>query len=258
LASNSDEITTNDSSKEVGTSRSIYDEEDSIEIALLNEILLAALDSVKVMKTENCYYKEYKPINDYTEVEVTISNNFHFTNNARHIVIRRNGPLYNYINIYNNKDLSLALNHKHWGMTYTGDTIFDVNGDNRKDFVVNWYGSTGCCLKGFSDVYLSNSKATAFSRCYTFINPTFSPNEHIIRGICYGHPGDTEMYKYKWNGERVDTMEYVMFEKDTSGSNIGVIISKQRNTEPVNIIRKQKYVPVEYKSINDFGWFMDN
>ena len=33
-----------------------------------------------------------------------------------------------------------------------------------------------------------------FSKNFEFINPTFSPKEKIIRGICYGHPGETEMY----------------------------------------------------------------
>lgn len=151
-----------------------------------------------------------------------------------------------------------VISHKQWGMTYTGDTIFDVNGDGRKDFVVNWYGSTGCCLKGFSDVYIARKNHISFTEPFEFINPTFSPEEHVVRGICYGHPGDTEMYKYKWNGEKIDTIEYVMFEKDTAGNNIGVLISKQRNSKPSNIIRKQKHVPTEYKLINDFGWFMDN
>ena len=48
----------------------------------------------------------------------------------------------------------------------------------------------------------------------SIINPTFSPKEKIIRGVGYGHPGETEMYKYKWNGNTIDTMEYVYFERN--------------------------------------------
>jgi len=80
-------------------------------------------------------------------------------------------------------------------MEYINDTIRDINGDGFNDFVVNWYGSNGCCLKAFSNVYLLRPDKKIFSNNLEFINPTFSPTEKIIRGVCYGYPGETEMYK---------------------------------------------------------------
>ena len=47
---------------------------------------------------------------------------------------------------------------------------------------------------------VSLSGCKTISNNFEFINPTFSPKEKIIRGVCYGHPSETEMYKYKWNG----------------------------------------------------------
>ncbi len=69
----------------------------------------------------------------------------------------------------------------------------------------------------------------AFSKNFEFINPTFSPKEKIIRGICYGHPSKTEMYKYKWNGETIDTLEYISYETDDQREKTGKVMLQQVN-----------------------------
>ena len=123
------------------------------------------------------------------------------------------------IDIYSNngKKFKKILSHKEWTLTYVNDAIRDINGDGLKDFVVNSYGATGCCLKAFSDIYLLKKDKKEFSKGFEFINPTFSPEEKVIRGVEYGHPGQTEIYKYKWNGEVVDTLEYVYYDTDEEG-----------------------------------------
>ncbi len=141
------------------------------------------------------------------------------------------------------------------------DTIRDINGDGQKDFVVNWYGANGCCLKAFSDVYLILKDQMNFSNRFEFINPTFSPDEKIVRGVCYGHPGETEMYKYKWLGGSLDTLEYVYFEKDDAGKRTGRIIlatnQPYSRTPPIHrILRRLDSVPDEYKRIEGYDWFM--
>lgn len=135
----------------------------------------------------------------------------------------------------------------------------DINGDGLKDFVVNWYGSTGCCLKAFSDVYLLRPDNT-FSNSFEFINPTFSPTEHVVRGVCYGQPGQTEMYKYKWNGEKVDTVEYISFEKNDKGSKTGklVVSSTLPYSGEYKILKRLNAVPNEYKRIQAYAWFLGN
>ena len=106
-----------------------------------------------------------------------------------------------------------VLSYDRWILEYVNDTIQDINGDGLKDFVVNWYGNTGCCLKAFSNVHLLRTDQKTFSNNLEFINPTFSPKEKIFRGICYGHPEETEIYKYKWNHETIDSLEYISHEK---------------------------------------------
>jgi hypothetical protein len=145
-----------------------------------------------------------------------------------------------------------VLSHKEWGMTYVSDTLRDINGDKLKDFVLNWYGTNGCCLKAFSNVYLFQSNKGTFTSGFEFINPTFSPNEKIIRGIGYGQPGETEMYKYKWDGEGVDTIEYIYFDKNSKGEKTGKVV---RSTEGGQIKRLLNSVPNEYKKVNGYDWF---
>jgi hypothetical protein len=142
-------------------------------------------------------------------------------------------------------------------MTYVNDTIRDINGDGLNDFVVNWYGASGCCLKAFSNIYLLQHDKKAFTENFKFINPTFSPKEKIIRGVCYGHPGETEMYKYKWNGEQIDTLEYVSYEKNDKGEKTGkILISTDRpDGDKFKTLRVLNSVPKEYRKIEGYDWF---
>jgi len=146
-------------------------------------------------------------------------------------------------------------------MTYVNDTIRDINGDGLNDFVVNWYGATGCCLKAFSDIYLLRQDKNTFSESFEFINPTFSPKEKIIRGVCYGHPGETEMYKYKWKDESIDTLEYIAFQTKDDKSSVKtkkIIISNngQESSKKYRIIKILNDVPNEYKKIDGYDWFI--
>ena len=136
--------------------------------------------------------------------------------------------------------------------------IQNINRDLLKDFVVNWYGNTGCCLNAFSNVYLLRNDQKTFSKNFEFINPTFSPKEKIIRGVCYGHPGETEMYKYKWNGETIDTLEYISYEKNEQGEKTGKVIvtTSQPYGSNLKVLKRLNSVPNEYKRIGGYDWFM--
>ncbi|MBK8342951.1 MAG: hypothetical protein IPL12_06220 [Bacteroidetes bacterium] len=174
------------------------------------------------------------------------------------MIIRRRDPFAIYIDIYTKVDnkFEKVVSHEEWTMTYVSDTIRDINGDGLNDFVVNWYGSNGCCLKAFSNVYLLLQDKNSFSDDFEFINPTFSPKEKILRGICYGHPGNTEMYKYRWNGVKVDTVEYVSYERNEKGKTGKIIISTDvPYSSKSKTVKVLKSVPLEYKKIDGYGWF---
>jgi hypothetical protein len=167
-----------------------------------------------------------------------------------------------YIDIYRQDGPALekVASYAQWRLEYKRDTLQDVNGDGLKDFLVNWYGSTGCCLKNFYAVYLHQQDEGGFSKEYEFINPTFSPKEMVIRGVQYGHPGETEMYKYKWNGPRVDTLEIIYYERNDNGSKTGNVIREQYSQGNTNNkqIGKLPAVPKEYRRIYGYDWFVGN
>jgi hypothetical protein len=183
-------------------------------------------------------------------IKVTIGN---FFDDKKYLIVRRETPVY-YVDIYLKSEDKFVkvLSHEQWGMTYVNDTIQDINGDGRKDFLLNWYGASGCCLKNFIDVYLLRNDGT-FSEQLEFINPTFSVAEKVIRGVCYGHPGQTELYKYKWNGFIVDTVEYIYPSRDMQGQ---YIKTKYRPFDKRNKEMILRSVPAEYKTIEGFDWFM--
>ena len=207
------------------------------------------------------FNKEYVEImsDSSYQVKVSVHSDFYFTKANPHLIIRRNTPSSIYINIYSKKNNQFlkVLSHEQWDMTYVNDTIQDINGDGLKDFVVNWYGSSGCCLKAFSNVYLLRSNKKTFSNNFEFINPTFSPKKKIIRGVCYGHPSETEMYKYKWNGEAIDTLEYISYEKNDKGKKTGkIIVSNDRPyTGRYKVMKRLSSVPKEYTEIEGYDWF---
>ncbi|RYU89537.1 hypothetical protein EWM62_14560 [Mucilaginibacter terrigena] len=130
----------------------------------------------------------------------------------------------------------------------------DINGDGVNDFVVNWYPSSGCCARNNFHVYLYQ-KDNTFSNYFDFINPSFFPKEKLVRGVDYGHPGEVPLYKYKWNGLNVDTVEYI-YPADTLKKKFYLVQRYGDNNCP----EKRKVlaaVPKEYLKITGYDWFID-
>ena len=241
--------------------RRAIEKQDYADSLRLDKVLQDAIRKANQNIGKNKFIDKYKVSPDNIPVSVEINLDYHFTKTNPHLIIRRFEPSTIFIDIYSKGEnkFEKVISHEQWTMSYINDTIQDINGDSQNDFVVNWYGSTGCCLKAFSNVYLLRQDKKTFSENFEFINPTFSPKEKIIRGICYGHPGETEMYKYKWNGEKVDTLEYVSYERNEKGKTGKIIISNDRpygdKFETLKILNS---VPTEYKKIKDYNWFTGN
>jgi hypothetical protein len=85
---------------------------------------------------------------------------------------------------------------------FTGDTLKDVNNDGYNDLLLYTYGSSGCCLKAFCEVHLYKPDGNGFAKPVNLANPTFSPDEKVVRGVYYGYSGEPPVYKYQWNGIR--------------------------------------------------------
>lgn len=247
-------------SKVTDSTKNTVSEAEKIDSLRLDSILHEAA-VIAAARQNNRFQEKYvvtMPDSSF-QVEVDLSSDFYFTKAHPHIIIRRYTPYSIYIDIFSKRDngLQKMLSHEQWMMEYTGDTILDINGDNLKDFVVNTYGATGCCLKAFSEVYLLRPDQRSFSQSFEFINPTFSPKERVIRGVCYGHPGETEMYKYKWNGEAVDTVEYIYYEKNERDEKTGKLIVSNKLPDSYNykVLRRLNAVPAEYNNIEGIDWF---
>jgi len=225
----------------------------------LDKILQDALKIANQNIGKDRFIKKYEVSSDSIPVSVEINLDYHFTKSNSHLIIRRNEPSSIYIDIYSKGDSKFdkVVSHEQWTMTYVNDTIRDINGDGINDFVVNWYGSSGCCLKAFSNIYLLRPDKKSFSKNFEFINPTFAPKENVIRGVCYGHPSETEMYNYKWKGEAVDTLEYISYEKNDKGEKTGKIIASNDRpyTGRYKVLKRLNSVPTEYKKIEGYDWF---
>lgn len=139
-------------------------------------------------------------------------------------------------------------------MELLANGIRDIDGDGHKDFLTHWYPMSGCCRRNVYFVYLYRPLSGTFTRAYVFMNPTFSPREKVIRGVKYGQPGETPLYKYRWNGLRVDTVEYIY-----SVHRGGVAYLKTRKDSFGDPGPKDgvplKSVPAEYRHIGDYAWF---
>ncbi len=250
----------------IGSEHNSMEEEPAIEEQSLKNSLNAEkvlTDAIKIAmqnREKNYFYTKYETVSENDiKVATEIRIGHHFTKLYPHLLIRRNDSYGIYIDVYtwNKNKFEKVISHEQSIFTYVNDTIWDVDGDGSKDFIVNWYAAAGCCLKGFSNVYRLKADQKTFSSRFEFINPTFSPNEKIIRGICYGHPGETEMYKYRWNNGQVDTIEYISYEKNMKGEKTGkiIVLTQRPGDETRTLIQRIDYVPVEYTRINDYDWF---
>lgn len=242
--------------------RTQFDKQEQIDSEEDDGILREALNIAERYRAHNRFKRNYVATmpDSLHHADVYISSDFYFSNAFPCLIIRRTTPNNVYIDIFSKtgKQFHKVLSHKQWKLEYIGDTIRDINGDGLKDFVVNWYGVNGCCLKAFSNVYLLRSDKKSFSNSFEFINPTFSPREKIIRGVCYGHPGQTEMYKYKWNKEAVDTVEYIYYAKNSQDGKTGkLIVSNNLPYSPNHkVVRRLNHPPIEYRKIEGYNWFV--
>ncbi|MFB9077966.1 hypothetical protein ACFFLS_04770 [Flavobacterium procerum] len=228
---------------------------DSLE---LNEVLIGALKTAKANIHKNYFKKEYHTLSKKRTYQVTVNMEFGslFSKKYKHLIVHLGTENGTSINVYKLKNNDFKfLFYRNDGSAYMNDTLRDVNGDNKKDFLVHWYPLAGCCLRNVYNVYLFKEEDGTFTKDFEFINPTFYPKEKIIRGVNYGYMAS--LYKYKWNKHSVDTLEFII--KDTANNSQYYITKKSDYNRPP--IVKSKIVsklPKEYRNIDDIDWFDAN
>lgn len=228
--------------------------------SLNNQMLLEALNIAQNNTHEVSFHTQYEAKLDSIPMLVQLNRGYHFTKSHPHIIIRRDAEWYVYFDIYAQIEGNFqnVLSHSLTHFEYVSDTIWDINDDGLKDFVINWFGERGSWLKHFSNVYILQANRKIFSNTFRFDNPVFSPKEKVVRGIFYGPPGETEMYKYKWADKTLDTVEYVSLERNEATQLTGKIIvttKLQPNNPNYKVLKVLGVLPKEYETIGAFGFF---
>jgi len=140
-------------------------------------------------------------------------------------------------------------------LEFTSDSIGDVNGDKLRDYMVVTYSSSGCCLRYVYNVRTYDASTGGFSHLYNFYNPDFFPEEKVVRGVGYGHPGEVELYKFKWNDTVLETIERIY--RDPENNKQFIRMRGEDGGEPSSRNGEVlKAVPKEYLNIDGYDWFM--
>ena len=250
-------ISKNDLTKEERQKQ--FEEADRIDSLRLD---IALKDAFKIaqpeFKTVN-FKKKYEIQPDDSsfiiKIEILVGNLF--KDNQKYFLLRRHVPWATYLNLYKvqgDKTEKLIAREQD-GMTYIQDTIYDADGDGYNDFLVHWYPSSGCCRRNVYNVYLNQPDKGIFTQDYQFMNPTFSAKEKVIRGVEYGHPGEVGLYKYKWNGLQIDTIEFIYPDSKNPGQFVKTKKRTYSPTEKEGVVLKS--VPDEYLKIESYEWFAD-
>jgi hypothetical protein len=225
----------------------------------LDYALKDAFKNAKTAFKMDYFSKKYEIIPDDSSyaINVDITIGRLFNDNQHYFLLRRHTAWSVNLDLYKiYEDSTIRLISRELGeLTYSNDTIFDVNGDGLKDFVVHWYPASGCCRRDIYNVYLYLPDKGVFSKDFQFINPTFYGKEKIIRGVGYGHPGEVGLYKYKWIGFDVMPIEYIYPDPLTKGQFIRTTKETSEPTANNGVILK--IIPEEYKNINSFDWFIN-
>lgn len=221
-----------------------------------------AVEKVEKLKERDFYSEEYlfpDSLNmDYIrpDLQVRIEYGFIFSEKQKHLLIECQNDIIASLNVFlldvdtfKQVISSPETYYVQTLMSYVGDSIMDINGDGMKDYDMMWYPGNGCCRRNVHNVFLLNNDGS-FTSEYEFMNPTFDPDSKLIRGVTYGHPGSTaELYKYKWNGLNVDTLEYISH-----------IWWDEQQTGFVRLINedsvKIEKIPEEYLEVHDLEWFL--
>ncbi|OQP61891.1 hypothetical protein A3860_30985 [Niastella vici] len=179
-----------------------------------------------------------------------------FAQNKKHLLIRRISSTQTFCSIYllENENFKKVCEQEQIGSTHDEDSIKDVNGDQYKDFLVHWYPYSDCCRRHIVNVFLYKPNTGSFSRKFEFINPTFFPEEKIVRGLEFGKPGKIGLYKYKWNELTVDTLEFVYPDLNNPGKFIKTKTQTKNPTADDGTVLNG--LPAEYKRIESIDWFL--
>lgn len=203
-------------------------------------------------------YYEIRSADSSRSVTVSIAMGRLFSKWQQHLVLRRHLGMDIRLDIFEwrNGRFKGILTGEDDFMAYVNDTIFDANGDGAKDFLLIHHPPSGCGFCYVNSVYLYQPNQHTFTPRYDFLDPTFSPTEKVIRGVAYSPHAhdDFPLYKCRWNGLKVDSLEYIYHDDKVSGQFIKVKYNLKRSSKRDTI--SLKTLPREYRNIEYVDVFM--
>lgn len=222
-----------------------------------------ALDRVFALikaNSKNTFDKSFSTTQDNHldhNLKVEVKLGYLFSQRHKNLLIISSSNIETRINIYNvnHTDFKLLVNKRFSNDSFPQYSIKDINVDGLKDFLIYWYPASGCCRRNIYDVYLYQTDKN-FSKEIELVNPTFFPNEKVIRGFTYDHPGLASLYKFKWNKLNLDTVEYIYPNlKDTL--KISFIRSNQErySSSKSRKLVQLKSLPKEYHAVLGIDYF---
>lgn len=215
-----------------------------------------AFSYVKVHLNEPDYTHAWNESDNDDDVQTHIAYGHLFEQGRRHLHLRHSTGIWEFViydQVYEQEQDSfrLILSDTIHIPTFVKDSIGDVNGDKLNDYMYVTYSMSGCCVRDKWMVYLYDEKTGHFHKPLDFMNADFFPEEKVIRGVMYGHPGEVPLYKRKWKDTLTELVEYIYFDRANPKQ---FIRTKDFTWEPKGEILKA--VPKEYHHIYGYDWFM--
>ncbi len=134
---------------------------------------------------------------------------------------------------------------------FQGDTLRDVNGDGFRDWIYRVYPLAGCCLRDGHHVHLFNPATDRFAAPFLLINPTYGPEEGVVRGVTYSHLGEGPLYKVHFMGLAEPEQIECVYHNDEPG--VYLRGPCEGRGEAGEVVRG---LPAEYAGIESIEWFL--
>ncbi|WP_338813575.1 hypothetical protein V9L05_19505 [Bernardetia sp. Wsw4-3y2] len=217
-----------------------------------------ALDFAKQKKDKphfTYYFEDDLEKGNYNSIKVNIDYGAFFNKNDKFLILTCEYHKLSddkYYRVYLKESDSFKLLVEEYTNHGEQPIFMEINGDENIDFVIPYSPSSGCCPRQSKIVFLYKDKN--FVK-YNFINPTFSPKEKIVRGLGYGYFPEVGLYKYKWSGTKLDTVEYIYRTKESDFKKF-IRTKKEIHLPKHSQGEILDFLPKEYQNINEIDWFL--
>gem|GEM_PF-4574847 len=133
---------------------------------------------------------------------------------------------------------------------YGTDTLIDMNGDGQLDLLIEYYGASGTGLKNGAVIILFNTSTRRFmyENTIDLPNPTFYFNTNTIVSYYIGNGGG-DATKFRWNGYRLDTLEYIDVDIQSASDEFLMtsVIHDYKTGRTSTVTSDRVRLPAEYK-----------